>query len=150
MARHFLIDGYNLLYALPIMPVGDWQAKRQTFLSLLKKQRPQGNNRATVVFDGQEGGFGKDSRSDLEVVFTSGETADDWISRKVRETSNPRAMTVVTDDQGLRQMIRGTGAKWMGCMEFWKAGNKEGLAKKAEDSYFEQDITNEFEKKWLK
>src|ERR1700687_3943000 len=112
MAFHFLIDGYNLLYALPHLPPGSWPEKRRQLLTFLTARRPQGKNPATVVFDSREGLGDQFKDKDLTVVFTAGETADDWISAHVRQAANPRALIVVSNDKGVRALVRGTGARF--------------------------------------
>jgi predicted RNA-binding protein with PIN domain len=152
VSRHYLVDGYNLLYALPDIPPGPWPAKREAFLRLLESARPQGNNRLTVVFDSREGLGDEMRRGSLEVVFTAGETADEWIIRKVREAPNSRILAVVTDDQTLRRMIRGTGAQWLPTREFLKLERRPSKRQGAmidQDTRLAQDITDEFKKKWL-
>src|SRR5437870_2653600 len=76
---HYLVDGYNLLYALPDIPPGPWPKKREIFLKFLEVSKPQGRNRLTVVFDSREGGGTKEMHGTLEVVYTAGESADDWL-----------------------------------------------------------------------
>ena len=120
MGLHYLIDGYNLLYALPDIPHGPWPTKREIFLALLLKSKPQGNNRMTVVFDSRDGGGSRTQKGAIEIVYTAGETADDWLIQAVRKTPNPRIMVVVTNDQTIRRLIRGTGAKWISTEEFLK------------------------------
>ena len=38
MALHYLVDGFNLLYALAEMPAGRWEQKRQALLDLLHER----------------------------------------------------------------------------------------------------------------
>ncbi len=149
MSRHYVIDGFNLLYALPELPTGTWQQKRETLVDLIRKRRPQGNNRLTLVFDSREGSGNRERLGEIEIVYTAGETADDWIALKVREVQNPREIVVVTDDQGIRGQIRGTGAKWMGTKEFWnttRTSEPPSTRKKPAEA---NEITDELRKKWL-
>jgi len=149
MSLHYLIDGYNLLYALPEMPPGAWPDKRASLVRWLQDRRPHGQNRVTVVFDSREGLGDQTRAGEFQIIYTAGETADDWISRRVREVSNPRVLVVVTDDQGLRRMIRGTGAKWASAKEFIKGGLSTLRKPMAADKAPYDDITEELKKKWL-
>ena len=106
MALHYLVDGYNLLYALPDIPPGPWPTKREILIELLLTSQPQGHNRLTVVFDSRQGFGDHAKKGGIEIFYTASETADDWIARKVRETSNPRTLVVVSNDKGIRTMIR--------------------------------------------
>jgi predicted RNA-binding protein with PIN domain len=150
VSRHYLLDGYNVLYALPEMPAGSWEQKRDALLHQIVRDKPHGNNRITIIFDSREGPGGQSRLGDLQVVYTSGETADDWISQYVRRAANPRSLVVVSDDQGLRRMVRGTGAKGMGTREFWqKPKRRPGSPSETEAPIDADSITDEFRKKWL-
>ncbi len=151
MSLHYLIDGYNLLYALPEIPPGPWTTKREVFLSLLAKSKPQGNNRMTVVFDSRDGGGSRTQKGSIEIVYTAGETADDWIVKAVRKTPNPRVTVVVTNDQTIRRLIRGTGAKWLSTQDFLKkdAARPKETALPDPSTLDSEEITEEFKKKWL-
>ena len=150
MSLHYLIDGYNLLYALTDIPVGSWAQKRETLLRKIADQRPHGKNRITIIFDSREG-LGDRARQDtMDIVYTAGETADDWIIKKVRQIQNPRVVVVVTNDQGLRRMVRGTGAKWVSTAEFWKSAEMPARKPSASlDNDTREAINEELRKKWL-
>jgi predicted RNA-binding protein with PIN domain len=151
VSLHYLIDGYNLLYALPEIPRGPWPTKREILIELLLSSKPQGNNRLTVIFDSREGLGDRLRRGAIEVIFTASETADDWIARRVRETSNARMLVVVSNDQGIRTLIRGTGAKWLSTQDFLKPSKSTPIPVKPPkmDSETSDSITEEFKKKWL-
>ena len=150
MSLHYLIDGYNLLYALPDIPPGPWAAKREIFLAMLAHVKPQGNNRMTVIFDSREGGGNRSRKGTIDIVYTSGETADDWIIQAVRKAPNPRVMVVVTNDQAIRRLIRGTGAKWISTQDFMKSGVASSPPKPpAVDKDIYDAISEELKKKWL-
>lgn len=149
MALHFILDGYNLLYALPDIPPGTLEQKREALLALLRKRRPQGNNPVTVVFDSREGSGDRRQEPGLTILFTAGETADDRIGKWVRETPTPRACVVVSNDRGVQALIRGTGAKWMSATDFLKKARKLGSTPPVSDLNLREDITDEFKKKWL-
>jgi predicted RNA-binding protein with PIN domain len=150
VSLHYLIDGYNLLYALPDIPPGPWPTKREILIELLMTSKPHGNNRVTVVFDSREGLGDRRHHGAIEVVFTSGETADDWIARRVRDGSNARTVVVVTNDQGIRTLIRGTGAKWISTQEFLgQAKSRPGRRREQGSEIDSESITEEMKKKWL-
>jgi predicted RNA-binding protein with PIN domain len=151
MAFHFLIDGYNVLYAFPEMPPGSWQEKRAHLLDWLKQKRPQGNNALTVIFDSRQGLGDRQTGPDLTVIFTAGETADDWISAQVRKDPNPRTLVVVSNDLGIRTMIRGTGARFLSATDFLKSSSLEKRDPHAprQKPSNASEITDEFKEKWL-
>ena len=149
MAFHYIIDGYNLLYAFPEMPTGTWQDKRETLLRFLQTARPQGKNRCTVVFDSRQGLGDKYQTGELTVIFTQSETADDRISRIVRELGNANNVVVVSNDRGIQRLIGGTGAKFLKSDDFLKAAPKSQPPPPAANKEVRDDITDEFKKKWL-
>jgi len=146
---HYLIDGYNLLFALPELPSGAWMEKRQSLLVWLNHVRPHGRNTATLVFDSREGLGNREQHGDVEVVYTAGETADDWIIKHVRKTSTPRGAVVVTDDQGIRHMIKGTGARWLSAHDFIASTSNPVKKKSANRSHEFDQITEELKRNWL-
>ncbi|MFA5975793.1 MAG: NYN domain-containing protein [Elusimicrobiota bacterium] len=149
MSLHYLVDGYNVLYAMPELPPGDGQAKREALLRYLAKTKPQGSNAMTVVFDSHEGLGDRQQATGMEVVFTAGESADDWLANKVRAVRNPRIYVVVSNDKGIRTMIRGTGAKWLSAEEFLQRTPINRTPEQPESQGSRDDITDEFRKKWL-
>jgi predicted RNA-binding protein with PIN domain len=149
MSLHYLIDGYNLLYALDAIPPGTWPEKRSAVLRFLKTHRLQGKNKMTVVFDNQEGGGSRQGEADFTVVYTAGESADEWLSAEVRRSSNPRILVVVSNDQGIRLLVRGTGARFATIDEFLKPLRKSLRKPSLSERPVDDSITEEFKKKWL-
>ena len=70
---------------------------------------------AVVVFDGLAPGVLGES---CEVVGTSGESADDWIVRAARATTD---FWLVTSDRGLRNRVGARAARTIGGGEFVRA-----------------------------
>ena len=105
----------------------------------------------TVVFDSRDGGGSRTQKGAIEIVYTAGETADDWIIKAVRKAINPRVVVVVTNDQAIRRLIRGTGAKWIPTSEFLGKTPNQPPRIQAEEQSSEraEEITEEFKKKWL-
>ena len=151
MAFHFLIDGYNLLYALPELPPGSLQDKRESLIRMLRQRRLQGNNQMTVVFDSREGEGSRSHQRDLTVVFTAGETADEWISSHVRQAAQPQAMVVVSNDQGIRADVKGTGVRFMTSDDFLRSARVDASPRTTPNQTHPEndEITEEFRKKWL-
>jgi uncharacterized protein len=149
MSKHFVIDGYNVLHALPELPPGSWEEKRRALLWALSRRKPHGRNRLTVVFDSQQGLGDKSEEGGIAVLFPPAQSADEWIARFVRETDNPRNVVVVTDDLGIRQMIRGTGARWMPTADFWSLETPRPIPEPQKGKPERDAITEEFKKKWL-
>ena len=154
MAFHYLIDGYNVLYALREIPSGTWQRKREQFLDFLRRRRPQGNNPVTVVFDSREGLGDQSRQGDFRILFTAGETADERIGTLVREAKNPREIRVVSNDRGIQTLIRGTGAKFVTATEFLKGNSptphgRSGRKPQSIGKPEADEITQELKERWL-
>lgn len=151
MAFHFLIDGYNLLYALPEIPPGSLEDKRNHLLKWLQERRPQGNNKLTVVFDSRQGSGDRLIGADMNVFFTAGETADECISDLVRAASHPRTLVVVSNDKGIQTHVRGTGARFIFASEFIQRVHRPQAAPQATHPPDEilDEISEELKKKWL-
>lgn len=148
MALHYVLDGYNLLYAMTEMPAGTWQDKRAALLAHLKKLQPQGKNPVTVVFDSREGPGSRSVENGITVVYTSGETADDKIIAMVRLSQNPRVMVVVSNDKGIRHLLKSTGAQFMSADEFLRK-SKRAKSADAQEPVEDPTITDELRKEWL-
>lgn len=135
------------------------EAGRQALLDKIEKRGLRGSprNTVTIVFDGQMGGDDSRHSSGIRIVFTSDESADDWIKRTVEESENPKNMVVVTDDREIRYFVRALGAGLIGTREFLQRKGSDSRKplknSKAEKhiSYAAEDkITADMAKIWLK
>jgi len=167
MSLHFVLDGYNLVKQDAHLAVLKLEAGRNGLLSLIETRELQGSkiNTVTIVFDGQLGASSEIHASGIKVVFTSYETADDWIKRFVEESKGPKSIVVVTDDREIRHYVRACGAALMGTREFLEGRGLQGRRREADavrklkrpqadkkeiSSVLENKITSEFAKMWLK
>ncbi len=103
MARLYLVDGYNVIYARNPRPES---LERERAILLEQVRRWPG--RVLVVFDGQQG---TGLRGEPGVVFTRGESADDYIRRYVARSSRPQEIVVVTRDRPLQNAVKHFGAR---------------------------------------
>jgi predicted RNA-binding protein with PIN domain len=103
----YLIDGYNLLYAMgalkgPVGPQGLERA-RQRLLGWIEGVFQDRTSSVTVVFDGTHGEAVL-TAGGIEVIFAAGnEEADDLIERLIKKSTAPGQLTVVSSDRRLRQ-----------------------------------------------
>lgn len=162
MSLFYIVDGYNVIKrSAPFCELPLRQARERFFL-FLENRRPHGSvrNRLAVVFDGSAQVFGfKDNRT-FEIIFTSGESADEKIKEMVRAQKDPRNIVVVTDDRDLGYAVRREGARIMSCAVFLKppgAGRTAGRAvakeadlKNALNVVQREKITQELKGLWLK
>ncbi len=107
MARVYLVDGYNVIYSRTPHPES---LERERDALLEQVRRWQGSGRVLVVFDGQHG-IG--TRGGPGVVFTRGESADEYIRRYVARSARPQEIVVVTRDRPLQNAVKHFGAQVM-------------------------------------
>jgi len=125
----YLIDGYNLLYALGVLhkrmgPEGLEKA-RQNLLGVLHGSFGDESANVTVVFDAarpRPGAAAEMEYHGIHVRFAIGmAAADDLIEVFIRKASAPRHLTVVSDDHRLQKAARRRRCVVSGCGDFLQA-----------------------------
>ena len=127
MARHYLIDGYNVVRHPAFS--GSGADERNALLSLIVNSRLCGSsaNRVEVFFDGYPPSFGRQpAHSSIQVVFSGGRSADDEIISRVASSAHPRSFCVVSADGRIISAVRACGAAVMDPADFLAAGPKKG------------------------
>jgi uncharacterized protein len=120
----YLIDGYNLLYALGLARKNGgraaWDRARRVLLDWLADRHGATANNVTVIFDAQNslGGVVEESHRGLRVLRDRGRTADDLIEDLLREEKSPGALTVVSNDGRVREAAKRCGASVRKCNEY--------------------------------
>ena len=100
----YLIDGHNLIAALPDIDLADDNDEAQLVLKLRGFAARQ-KTKCAVVFDGGlPGGASRLSTSTVQVVFASAQRsdADSLIKRRIAKLPDPRNWTLVSSDRELR------------------------------------------------
>jgi len=124
---HLIIDGYNVMHALPVEK--EWPGKaskdrRAFFIGAVGAYLGGRSHRATLVFDGTKGGEdmgGHETHGSLEVVYSRrGEEADEVIKRMLEVSGNPREVLVVSSDKGITGYVRSMGGSVAGAHELVK------------------------------
>jgi predicted RNA-binding protein with PIN domain len=114
--RLVIIDGYNLIHRAPTLRPGPGrtlQQAREKLVNLLSWAVGSGEARFLVIFDGAEGGGGRDERQTrVEVRFSRPpRKADDLIRDAVEEAvEKVERVTVVTADLEVARHARAMGA----------------------------------------
>jgi hypothetical protein len=124
----YLIDGYNLLFALGVLlkdqPAALEKARRR-LLELLREAYGDDAAAVTVVFDAKHAPPGLPDALDyqgLHVVFAAHDAeADDLIEQLIRRASVPHRLTVVSDDHRIREAARRRHCVVQGCGDFLDA-----------------------------
>lgn len=122
----YLIDGYNLLYAMGVLHgrvgPGGLEKARRALLGLLHGTYGPQSSVITVVFDAAQAPRGAEEEEDyhgIRVRFAvHQEAADDLIELLIRHDASPRQLTVVSDDHRLQQAARHRHCVVVGCLEF--------------------------------
>ena len=104
-----IVDGNNLVGRLG-------GGSREALVSELADIARAKRKKLTVVFDGPPpaGRPKVQQLGDVTVVYAAPRTADDEIVRRIRESRDPRGVTVVTDDRALSSAVQGAGARTAG------------------------------------
>jgi hypothetical protein len=111
----YLIDGYNLLYAMGVLLKGRTGPKvlekaRLRLLELLRERCGEQAAAVTVVFDARHAPPGLPDEINyqgIHVAFAVHEAeADDLIEALIRQASVPQRLTVVSDDHRIREAAR--------------------------------------------
>lgn len=120
----FLIDGYNLMYAVGVHPAGPdraaFDAARRRFLDWLAGQPALKAFPVRVVLDAQYAtrDHGTTTHRGLVVTFTFNQTADDLIETLIATDKNPQRLRVVSDDNRIRAAARRGRCRVLSCNEF--------------------------------
>ena len=122
----YLIDGYNLLYALGVLrgrvgPTGLEKA-RLRLLGLLRGAHGDEATEVTVVFDAAgapPGAAEAQEYEGIQVRFAVRQpAADDLIEILIRQAGAPRQLTVVSDDHRIQTAARRRQCVVLGCGDY--------------------------------
>ena len=120
----YLIDGYNLLYALGLARKNGgraaWDRGRRQLLDWLADRHGNSAGDVTVIFDAQNsmGGVIEETHRGLRVLRDRGRTADDMIEDLLQEEQSPETLTVVSNDARVREAARRRGTGIQNCDEY--------------------------------
>jgi uncharacterized protein len=120
----YLIDGYNLMYALGLVRKNGgraaWDRGRRTLLDWLADRLGDGATAVTVIFDAQNslGGVVQETHRGLRILRDRGRTADDMIEDLLRDERSPQTLTVVSNDVRVRDAATRRGTDVRRCEEY--------------------------------
>lgn len=138
MSLQYILDGYNVIKCVEEMADCSLDQGRDMLLRTLAHDRPQGSlrNQVTVVFDGKDGVWGQKLSIFAKIIFSSGETADDYIKRMIDRSKDLKNIIVVTNDGEIACYVRKSGAKVLSVQEFMfsKKTSSRALNKKRNSS----------------
>jgi hypothetical protein len=112
-AVHYLVDGYNLLFTLGYVrkTAGqrEFEQARERLIAYLTGKHAERPGHATVVFDAVRATRFTQSEQHhgrLSVRYALKQQADDLIEVLIRQEAAPHKLTVVSNDQRLREAAR--------------------------------------------
>jgi predicted RNA-binding protein with PIN domain len=159
MSARYVIDGYNLLYALGISagcsgPDALEQSRRR-LLALLADGFGDECPAATIVFDAAGApplARGREEYRGLAVRYAvRHDEADDLIEFLIQHSSTPRQLTVISDDRRLQQAARRRDCTAQGCNEFvaWLARRQRERQRQATPPEKCEGLSAEETQRWL-
>ncbi len=124
----FLIDGYNLLWAINEIDEEPGSLTDLKLCRVISRYLAQKNDIGQMIFDGigppDKSGF--DSMSHLEIIFAGlGKEADDIIEIKIKASTAPKLLRVVSNDNRLKKAARTRKAVPVKCETFWRDLGKQ-------------------------
>jgi predicted RNA-binding protein with PIN domain len=130
IARWLIIDGNNLIHAMPELIEGagrDFVTTRQRLVQQLDELINVLAERITVVFDGSRGGKQTGfEASAVEVIFSpSSLTADSVIERLAVHALEREGATVVSSDSLERRTVEAAGVHTLSCRSFLEELRRE-------------------------
>ena len=158
----YLIDGYNLLFAMGVLLPGHGgpalpEKARQRLLDLLAGAHAEQAASVTVVFDAKHAPRGAAAEFDyqgIHVVFAVHEDeADDLIEKLIRRAATPRKLTVVSNDHRIQQAARRRQCIVQSCGEYmdWLYGlRRPPVAGRAEEGGKPAGVSRDEAQRWLR
>ena len=116
----YLIDGHNLIAALPDIDLSDPDDEAKLVLRL-KGFVARSRRRCTVIFDGGiPGGASTLGNKAVSVIFAAShrDNADRLLKLRIRRFRDPRNWTVVSSDQAVLDCARTHKTRWLTAAEF--------------------------------
>jgi predicted RNA-binding protein with PIN domain len=163
MSLRYIIDGYNVIRHPSFSFPKKIKDGRLALVEFIRTNCLCGSpkNKIVIVFDGNPNVSGRDKiNTEVNVVFTKNETADEHIKRLIESEDNPKNTVVVSDDKEIKFFVKSVGGVSMGVEEFINHKEKlnqarskdaEALALKPELNYSQiHKINQELKKIWLK
>ena len=104
MLPHYIIDGYNLIHAIPMLKkllVYDGSEAREQLVFLISRLTFKRKFRCTIVFDGAKPREPHPSatHSPVHIVFSSPLSADAKIKSMIEQSRNRKLLVIVSSDR---------------------------------------------------
>ncbi|MEO0197750.1 MAG: NYN domain-containing protein [candidate division WOR-3 bacterium] len=139
----YIIDGYNVLYSTSFkrwIEKFGLESARNHLINFIRSYK----KKFIIVFDGREN---YPSPNIPNVIFTKGESADEYIKRFIKNYHNKSEIVVISNDKSIRDFARKLNIKSMSVNEFLNSANRKELLKREKEIDFDK-ITEEIKKEW--
>lgn len=110
MLPHYIIDGYNLMHAIPSLKkllARDAVQAREELIAHVARLTHRRKFRGTIVFDGAkpQADFGV-ARAPIHVVYAAPQSADDKIKSLIEHAPNRAWLVVISSDHEILNFAR--------------------------------------------
>ena len=102
MVPHYIVDGYNLIHAIPSLKkllAHDACQAREQLVYLISRLTFRRKFRCTIVFDGVKPPAPPPTHSPVHVVFSSPGTADAKIKLMIEQSKNRSQIVIISSDR---------------------------------------------------
>ncbi len=107
---HYIIDGYNVIHAIPALRnvlLRDAAQARESLIEHVARLTRRKKFRGTIVFDGERpAGDFTASRAPIHVVYSAPQTADDKIKDIIGRTENRSWLVIISSDHEILNFAR--------------------------------------------
>jgi len=148
-----IIDGHNLLHAIRKAEENPHVIGDLELCWIIGRYLKLTGEKAEIIFDGtgprDKSGF--DNISNLEVFFAGQGSADMVIEDKIKASTAPRRLTIISSDRRLRKAAQTRKATAVKSEVFWKDVQKQFRRKKPPKEPVEKrlGLTESKTKQWL-
>jgi len=102
--QHFILDGYNLIHAIPALKktlAHDVQSAREMLIHSVARLTHQRKFRCTIVFDGSPppNVVRQPSNAPIHVVYSYPHNADTKIKQMIEQSKNRSQLVIVSSDR---------------------------------------------------
>lgn len=149
-----IIDGHNLLHSIQKITEEGRSISDVGLCRIIGKYLQVIGEKGEIVFDGKgpPEKFGFENIRNLEVIFVGMFTdADTVIEDKIRASTAPKRLVIVSSDRRVLRAARARRAKGVKCEAFWKDLQKQLSRKRAskEPEQKRRGLTEGETKQWL-
>lgn len=101
---HYIIDGYNLIHAIPALKktlAHNGESARELLIHSIGQLTHQKKFRCTIVFDGSTPDNSKkqSAHAPVHVIFSSPQTADAKIKQMIEHSKNRSLLVIISSDR---------------------------------------------------